>query len=230
MKNIRKLIILTLLCNCAVLHQSKPPSVIITKQSIFLDSTPKSVNLIYDRIIPNLESEIKKQLQGVNLAENQVNSQIILRVKTIFNDKLKVSDIPQIINDEQFSINKKTTIDSLFEDPSGMIVGFAIGASMSNPIVSAPVGLAVGATFSTAGTTLFSKKQKVAILEIEIKEFLPYSVSRTEKKQYKLDGENSQRVYEYKENIHWKVHKTQMIIFGMHGNEEIAKRIISLIL
>lgn len=64
----------------------------------------------------------------------------------------------------------KTTIDQLIEDPSGMIVGFAIGAASGMPIIGAPIGIAVGAGLNIGFSNALAKTEMLTILDIEIHE------------------------------------------------------------
>jgi uncharacterized protein YacL len=183
------------------------------------------------------------QKNNINIEENQSYANVLLKVKTTFHGKVLSSKINEIIDNKiayeniESPIKKynteqkyeKTTIDKLIEDPSGMIIGFAIGASMSNPIVSAPIGMALGATLNMSVNGLFKKTTMLTVFDIEIQEKTKKPLWYTDKRIHKKD-EYSIRKYEYSEETNWKVYKTRVIVYGKINNSEIAKRIASLVI
>ena len=231
--------------SCSIISQDRNVDNIVLTEQIFLDTQDRKLTLTVDNTLDNLKKDILLEIQqsNINIAENLSNANVMLKVKTTFHGKVLSSKINEIIDNKiayeniespvkKYNIEQKyekTTIDKLIEDPSGMIIGFAIGASMSNPIVSAPIGMALGATLNMSVNGLFKKTTMLTVFDVEIQEKTKKPLWYTDKRIHKKD-EYSIRKYEYSEETNWKVYKTRVIVYGKVNNNEIAKRIASLVI
>ena len=245
MKSFYIFTIILLFSSCSIISQDRNIDNIVLTEQIFLDTQDRKLTLTVDNTLDNLKKDILLEIQqsNVNIAENLSNANVMLKVKTTFHGKVLSSKINEIIDNKiayeniespvkKYNIEQKyekTTIDKLIEDPSGMIIGFAIGASMSNPIVSAPIGMALGATLNMSVNGLFKKTTMLTVFDVEIQEKTKKPLWYTDKRIHKKD-EYSIRKYEYSEETNWKVYKTRVIVYGKVNNNEIAKRIASLVI
>ena len=245
MKSFYIFTIILLFSSCSIISQDRNVDNIVLTEQIFLDTQDRKLTLTVDNTLDNLKKDILLEIQqsNINIAENPSNANVLLKVKTTFHGKVLSSKINEIIDNKiayeniespvkKYNIEQKyekTTIDKLIEDPSGMIIGFAIGASMSNPIVSAPIGMALGATLNMSVNGLFKKTTMLTVFDVEIQEKTKKPLWYTDKRIHKKD-EYSIRKYEYSEETNWKVYKTRVIVYGKVNNNEIAKRIASLVI
>lgn len=245
MKSFYIFTIILLFSSCSIISQDRNIDNIVLTEQIFLDTQDRKLTLTVDNTLDNLKKDILLEIQqsNINIAENLSNANVMLKVKTTFHGKVLSSKINEIIDNKiayeniespvkKYNIEQKyekTTIDKLIEDPSGMIIGFAIGASMSNPIVSAPIGMALGATLNMSVNGLFKKTTMLTVFDVEIQEKTKKPLWYTDKRIHKKD-EYSIRKYEYSEETNWKVYKTRVIVYGKVNNNEIAKRIASLVI
>ena len=232
-------------CSIASIFEKAPPSV-ITTESIFLDTNPDTASafIISDSIVPNLQENIANALEksNVKMAQNYSSANVVVKVKTRFSGKVLKKDLPKLLEDEasfssvaNLEIKEKpqnipentSMIDRLIEDPSGMIVGFAVGSAISNPIVFAPIGMIVGSALNFGIGSAFSQTHYVTILDVEIHEKAQKPIWYTEKKIHKKD-EYSVRKYEYSEQTNWKIYKTRIIANGTAKN--LHKHIVALVL
>ncbi len=239
-----KFILIIVLSSCTILSQETPHNKIITTQSIFLDIPSKNVYLTMDNIVPSLKISTVKNIQNYNLnITTKDRAGIILTVKTKFYGKIATREFDKVLkkdldishinsvptNTPYEKQHEKTTIDKLIADPSGLIIGFAIGSAMSNPIVGAPIGMAMGVWLNMAGNSLFERTIPLTVLEIEVHEKAQSPIWYKDKRIHKQD-EYSSRTYEYSEQTRWKTYKTRIIVYGEHSSEKIAQRIVSLII
>jgi len=245
MKSFYIFTIILLFSSCSIISQDRNIDNITLTEQIFLDTQDRKLSITVDNTLDNLRTDVLLAIQknNINIEENQSYANVLLKVKTTFHGKVLSSKINEIIDNKiayeniESPIKKynteqkyeKTTIDKLIEDPSGMIIGFAIGASMSNPIVSAPIGMALGATLNMSVNGLFKKTTMLTVFDIEIQEKTKKPLWYTDKRIHKKD-EYSIRKYEYSEETNWKVYKTRVIVYGKINNSEIAKRIASLVI
>ncbi len=245
MKSFYIFTIILLFSSCSIISQDRNVDNIILTEQIFLDTQDRKLFITVDNTLDNLSKDVLLAIQknNINIAENQSYANVLLKVKTTFHGKVLSSKINEIIDNKiayeniespikKYNIEQKyekTTIDKLIEDPSGMIIGFAIGASMSNPIVSAPIGMALGATLNMSVNGLFKKTTMLTVFDVEIQEKTKKPFWYTDKRIHKKD-EYSIRKYEYSEETNWKVYKTRVIVYGKINNSEIAKRIASLVI
>lgn len=232
-------------CSLASMFETKPQS-ITTTESIFLDTNPDTqiTFIMTDSILPNLKTKIANELKqhNIKIAANYSSANVVLKVKTRFSGKILKKDLGKLLEEEasfasvsNFEIKEKprkeqeekTTIDRLVEDPSGMIAGFAIGAAMSNPIVTAPIGMVAGSVLNFTIGSIFGQKEFITILDIEIHEKTPKPIWFTEKRLHQKD-EYSIRKYEYSQETNWKIYKTRIIANG--SNQNLEKNIASLVL
>ena len=235
-----------LLCtSCSILSQDRNVDNIILTEQIFLDTQDRKISVIVDNTLDNLKKDVLSEIQqnNANIVETSSNANILLKVKTTFHGRVLSSKVNEVLENEvayeniESSIKKynteqkyeKTTIDKLIEDPSGMVIGFAIGASVSNPIVFAPIGMALGAALNMSVTGLFKKTTMLTVLDVEIHEKAKKPLWYTDKRIHKRD-EYSIRKYEYSEETNWKAYKTRVIVYGKVNNNEIAKRVASLVI
>jgi hypothetical protein len=244
MKSFYIFITILLCSSCSILSQDRNVDNIILTEQIFIDTQDRKVSAIVDNTLDNLKKDVifAMQQNNVNIVEGVSNANVLLKVKTTFHGRVLSSKVNEVIDNKiayeniESSIKKynieqkyeKTTIDKLIEDPSGMVIGFAIGASVSNPIVFAPIGMALGAAFNMSVTGLFKKTTMLTVLDVEIHEKAKKPLWYTDKRIHKKD-EYSIRKYEYSEETNWKVYKTRVIIYGNVKNNEVAKRIASLV-
>lgn len=233
LKNVLKICGLLFFIACSITNslENSSPSVIVT-ESIFLDTNPDHIKVFVmsDNIIPNLRGKIidTLQTQGVNLTQDYSSANVVLKVKTHFHGKVYKKEIPVLLHGEiSFSniqnfeikenppqnLSEKTMIDKLVEDPSGMIIGFSIGAGLSNPITAAPLGMAIGAALNIGLTSVFEKKQILTILDIEVQERSQKPIWYNDKRLHKKD-EYSIRKYDYSDQTNWKTYKTRIIVNG----------------
>jgi hypothetical protein len=239
----KKHILTLLLCSsCAIFSGEKQLNGIFITQEIFLDGSPSSINITVDGVVPSLKESTIAEVQSTNLLAQNHNADILLKVRTKFYGEVPVSKKDEILENDIniYDIDgikqrpekkpiSKSKIDKLIEDPSGMIVGFAVGIGMSNPMVSAPIGMALGAGVNLVASTLFEEQIHITILEIEIHEKAKKPMWYTDKRIHKKD-EHSIRKYEYSEETQWKVYKTRVVVQGKHSPQEVAKRIASLVM
>lgn len=234
--------ILLLCCSCVIFSGEKQLHGIIITQEIFLDGRHQSIAITIDDIVPNLKEIITKEVVYANLLVQDTNPDILLKVKTKFHGNVPISKLEEVVKQDiniydidgikerhQTKPLEKSKIDKLIEDPSGMIIGFAVGVGMSNPMAAAPIGMAFGAGVNLAAATLFEEQIHTTILEIEIHEKAKKPIWYTDKRIHKKD-EYSIRKYEFSEETQWKVYKTRVIVQGKHSSQEVAKRITSLLL
>jgi hypothetical protein len=224
---VRTVIALAFLGSCGYMSQERHLNVITTTQSIFLDSPDKTVFLNIDSTIPQFRNVLLGELknEGVKVAENYANANVLLKVKTKFHGQIVSKNYEKVVKDEISFENieqlpkpekereeyKKTTIDQLIEDPSGMIVGFAIGAASGMPIIGAPIGMAVGAGLNIGFSNAFAKTEVLTILDVEVHERTKKPIWYNDKRIHKKD-EYSIRKYDFSEETNWKVYKTRVIV------------------
>ena len=224
---VRILIATVLLSSCGYMSQERHVNTITTTQSIFLDSPDKTVFLNIDGTIPQFRNVLLGELknEGVKVSESYASANVLLKVKTKFHGQIISKNYEKIIQDQTSFENieqfpkpekekeeyKKTTIDQLIEDPSGMIVGFAIGAASGMPILGAPIGMAVGAGLNIGFSNAFAKTEILTILDIEVHERTKKPIWYTDKRIHKKD-EYSIRKYDFSEETNWKVYKTRVIV------------------
>lgn len=219
--------------SCSIFASEQYQNGITISNAIFTDNTIKEVYLVVDSVIPNLTNSIQDEIKNVNLKlvdEKYDNRNlVVLKVKTIFDGRASQNQIKKLTNeDSSTKTREKNTIDHLIEDPSGMIIGFAIGTGMSNPITAAPLGMAIGAS-SNLMIKNFKSNNHFTILEIEVLEKVAKPIWYKDVRTHKID-ETSTRTFEYSEETTWKTHKTRIFVRGKYSNNEISKRIVSLII
>ena len=238
-----------LLGSCGYMSQDQHVDTITTTQSIFLDIPDKTVFLNIDGTIPDFRSVLSNELksEGVNISKNYANANVLLKVKTKFHGQIISKNYEKIIQDQTSFENieqlpkpekereeyKKTTIDQLIEDPSGMIVGFAIGAASGMPIIGAPIGMAVGAGLNIGLSNAFAKTEMLTILDVEIHERTKKPIWYTDKRIHKKD-EYSIRKYDFSEESNWKVYKTRVIVrmrpYEEFDFSEVSRRVASFVI
>ena len=231
------------------MSQDQHVDTITTTQSIFLDIPDKTVFLNIDGTIPDFRSVLSNELknEGVNISKNYANANVLLKVKTKFHGEIISKNYEKTVQDETSFENieqlpkpekereeyKKTTIDQLIEDPSGMIVGFAIGAASGMPIIGAPIGMAVGAGLNIGFSNALAKTEMLTILDVEIHERTKKPIWYTDKRIHKKD-EYSIRKYDFSEESNWKVYKTRVIVRTKSHEEfdfsEVSRRVASFVI
>ena len=246
---VRTVIALAFLGSCGYMSQERHLNAITTTQSIFLDTSDKTVFLNIDGTIPQFRNALLGELQneGVKVSQNYANANVLLKVKTKFHGQIISKNYEKIIQDQTSFENieqfpkpekekeeyKKTTIDQLIEDPSGMIVGFAIGAASGMPILGAPIGMAVGAGVNIGFSNAFAKTEILTILDVEIHERTKKPIWYTDKRIHKKD-EYSIRKYDFSEESNWKVYKSRVIVRTKSHEPinivEVSRRVASFVI
>jgi hypothetical protein len=246
---VRISIAVILLSSCGYMSQERHVNTITTTQSIFLDIPDKTVFLNIDGTIPEFRTAVFSEVknEGVKISQNYANANVLLKVKTKFHGEIISKNYEKTVQDETSFENieqlpkpekereeyKKTTIDQLIEDPSGMIVGFAIGAASGMPIIGAPIGIAVGAGLNIGFSNAFAKTEFLTILDIEIHERTKKPIWYTDKRIHKKD-EYSIRKYDFSEESNWKVYKTRVIVRTKSHEEfdfsEVSRRVASFVI
>ncbi len=248
-------IVITILSSCGLISQDKHINAITTTHMIFLDSNlnanSKNVDISIDSTIPQLREITLQKLKddGIKIVDSNANSNanVVLKVKTKFHGEILSKHYQKTIEDEVSFENieqlpkpekekekyQRTTIDQLIEDPSGMIIGFAIGASTGTPIIGAPIGMAIGAALNISFSHLFAPTEILTILEVEVHEKAKQPIWYNDKRIHQKD-EYSIRKYDFSEQTNWKVYKTRIIVRTKRNDrinfEEIANRISSFVI
>ncbi len=235
--------------SCGLMSQERHINTITATQSIFLDIPEKSVFVNIDGTVPQFRNIVVQELrnQNVRVSETYANANVLLKVKTKFHGKIASKNYEKVTYDEtsfenieqlpkpekEREVYKKTTIDQLLEDPSGMLVGFAIGASSGVPIIGAPIGMAIGAGLNIGFSNVFAHTETLTILDVEIHERTKKPIWFTEKRIHKKD-EYSIRKYDISEESNWKVYKTRVIVRNNSGKnlnlEEVSTRVTSFVI
>lgn len=236
-RNIPKIFVILLCTACGIADsfEKSPPSVILA-ESIFLDTNPDNMRVFVmsDSIVPDLKAKIIEEMQtnGITITQNYSSANVVLKIRTRFNGKVLRKDIPKLLHEEtsftslqNFEPNEritdsnteKTIIDKMVEDPSGMIIGFAIGAASSNPVTAAPLGMAIGSALNIGLGSIFQKTEKLTILDIEVQELSQKPIWYHDKRLHRKD-EYSIRKYDYSEQTDRKTYKTRIIVHGAVKN------------
>lgn len=242
-------IAIAFLTSCGFTSQERRINTITTTQSIFLDNSEKTVFVNIDGTIPNFRAAVVNALKndGVRVSEVYAGANVLLKVKTKFHGQIVSKNYEKLIHDETSFENieqlpkpekereeyKKTTIDQLMEDPSGMLVGFAIGASTGLPIIGAPIGMAIGAGLNIGFSNAFAQTEILTIFDVEIHERTKKPIWYVDKRIHKKD-EYSIRKYDFSEETNWKVYKTRVIVRTKTEKQfsfyEVSKRVASLVI
>lgn len=244
MKKVTNFFSVLLLTGCVAFSGEKQINGIIVTQQIFPDGNISSVLLRMDNIVDNLKIVTMQEIEasGLTIVSDPSNADALLKVKTLFSGKIPTSKIEEIVKEDlnvydveglKHRVERKevsqTKIDKLIEDPSGMLIGFAVGISMSNPMVAAPMGMAFGAGLNLAASTFFGEEENLTVLEVEVHEKAKKPLWYIDKRIHKKD-ENSIRKYEFSEETNRKVYKTRLIVHGKKDINEIAKRLASFVI
>lgn len=231
---------------CGFIENKPMNDGIVISEQVFLDTTSKKIAVFTDNIISNLNANIKSEIEksGNTIVNDTNHANVLLKVKTRFNGKASYSQMQEMIRDNigYDNIEKlpekdkstpkvydKTSIDYLIEDPSGMIIGFAIGSALSNPIIMAPIGIISGTIINQLAKNYQKNNKNFTILDIEIHEKAQKPIWYTDKRIHKKD-EYSIRKYDYSESTNWKIYRTTVIITGIQQTEEVAKMLSSILI
>lgn len=243
-----KIFFVLLLPSCGFFSQDKHIDSITTTQAIFLDSNEKIVHFTVDGIVPDFREVLKQKLKddGINVTQNVNSATILLKVRTKFHGKNLIKNYENIVkndisfenieqlpkHEKEISVYKKTTIDNIIEDPSGIILGFVAGIVSGSPIVGAPIGMVVGAGVNLGVDHFFARDEFLTVFEVEVLEKMKKPIWFNEKKIHKTD-EYGVRKYDFSQETFWKTHKTRIIVRSKNQDikmEEVASRITSFVI